>query len=119
MSPPEPGARTVPPVPVLRRRPVPLAASALLVAAGVTAALLTAEETGAGRGIQTRTTELSGIDAWTSRAEHALDAFDHHGHWTPLDRLRRARREKVDADLGELVERLADVAALTDVRRTA
>ncbi len=36
-----------------------------------------------------------------------------------LDRLARAQREQVNADLGELVERLADVAALCDVRRTA
>lgn len=54
-----------------------------------------------------------------NRAQHTLDAFDHDGRWTPLARLTRAQREKVNADLGELVERLADVAALTDVRRTA
>lgn len=69
--------------------------------------------------LKTRTTGLTGIDAWTSRAQHTLDAFDHDSRWTPLAELTRAQREKVDADLGELVERLADVAALTDVRRTA
>ncbi|MET7732062.1 EfeM/EfeO family lipoprotein [Streptomyces sp. NPDC005402] len=69
--------------------------------------------------LRTRTTGLTGIDAWMSRAQHTLDAFDHDGRWTPLAELTRAQREKVDADLSELVERLADVAALTDVRRTA
>jgi iron uptake system component EfeO len=69
--------------------------------------------------LKTRAVGLSGIDTWMARTERTLDGFDHDGHWTPLDRLTRAQREKVDADLGELVERLADVAALTDVRRTA
>jgi iron uptake system component EfeO len=69
--------------------------------------------------LKTRAVGLSGIDTWMTRAGRTLDGFDHDGHWTPLDRLTRAQREKVDADLGELVERLADVAALTDVRRTA
>ncbi|AYC43777.1 EfeM/EfeO family lipoprotein [Streptomyces griseorubiginosus] len=69
--------------------------------------------------LRTRATGLTGIETWMNRARHTLDAFGHDGRWTPLSRLTRAQREKVDADLGELVERLADVAALTDVRRTA
>lgn len=69
--------------------------------------------------LRTRATGLTGIDTWMNRAQLTLDAFDHDGRWTPLARLTRAQRERVDADLGELVERLADVAALTDVRRTA
>ena len=36
-----------------------------------------------------------------------------------MDRLPRAQREKLDADLSELAEHLAAVATLTDVRRTA
>jgi iron uptake system component EfeO len=69
--------------------------------------------------LKTRAAGLPGIDTWMARAGRTLDGFDHGGHWTPLDRLTRAQREKADADLGELVERLADVAALTDVRRSA
>ncbi|MFJ4205465.1 EfeM/EfeO family lipoprotein [Streptomyces sviceus] len=69
--------------------------------------------------LKTRSTGLTGVGTWMNRAQHALDAFDHHGRWTPLAELTRAQREKVNADLSELVERLADVAALTDVRRTA
>lgn len=69
--------------------------------------------------LKTRDSGLAGLDSWLDRTRRTLDGFDHDGHWTPLDQLPLARREKADADLGELVERLADVAALTDVRRTA
>ncbi|WP_151483788.1 EfeM/EfeO family lipoprotein [Streptomyces albicerus] len=69
--------------------------------------------------LTTRDTGLTGLDSQMDRAQHTLDGFDHDGRWTPLAELTRAQREKVNADLGELVERLADVAALTDVRRTA
>ncbi|MGW0609078.1 EfeM/EfeO family lipoprotein [Streptomyces sp. NPDC002788] len=69
--------------------------------------------------LKTRDSGLAGLDSWMNRTQHTLDAFDRDGRWTPLGRLTRAQREKVDADVGELVERLADVAALTDVRRTA
>ncbi|WP_405875493.1 EfeM/EfeO family lipoprotein [Streptomyces sp. NBC_00005] len=69
--------------------------------------------------LKTRDTGLSGIDSSMARARRTLDGQNHDGHWTPLARLTRTQREKVDADLGELVERLSDVAALTDVRRTA
>jgi iron uptake system component EfeO len=69
--------------------------------------------------LKNRAAGLPGIDSWTARTRRMLDGFDHDGRWTPLAQLTRAQREKVDADLGELVERLADVAALTDVRRTA
>ncbi|MCD9879916.1 EfeM/EfeO family lipoprotein [Streptomyces guryensis] len=69
--------------------------------------------------LKTRDKDLSGLDSWMTRARRTLDGGEHDGHWTALDALPRAQREKIDADLGELVERLADVAALTDVRRTA
>ncbi|MFE9452183.1 EfeM/EfeO family lipoprotein [Streptomyces sp. NPDC006739] len=69
--------------------------------------------------LTTRDTGLRGVDAWLDRAGHTLDALDRDGRWTPLTGLGRAQRERVDADLGELVERLADVATLTDVRRTS
>jgi len=65
--------------------------------------------------LKTRDAGLAGLDAWMNRARHTLDGVDAK----PLTRLTRAQREKVDADVGGLVERLADVAALTDVRRTA
>ncbi|MGW1751289.1 EfeM/EfeO family lipoprotein [Streptomyces sp. NPDC002092] len=69
--------------------------------------------------LKTRDKGLSELDSWMTRARHTLDAAEHDGRWTPLDRLPRAQREKLDADLSELAEHLAAVATLTDVRRTA
>ncbi|GAA3775782.1 EfeM/EfeO family lipoprotein [Streptomyces coacervatus] len=69
--------------------------------------------------LKTRHTDLSGLDSWMARTRRTLSGGEHDGRWTPLDRLGRAQREKTDADVGELVERLSAVAALTDVRRTA
>jgi len=69
--------------------------------------------------LKTRDTGLSGLDSWMARTRRTLDGHEHGGRWTPLAGLTRVQREKADADLGELVERLSDVAALTDVRRTA
>ncbi|MER6417833.1 EfeM/EfeO family lipoprotein [Streptomyces sp. NPDC001137] len=69
--------------------------------------------------LTTRDKGLSGLDSWMARARHTLDGGEHDGHWTPPARLPRPQREKIDADLGELAERLAAVATLTDVRRTA
>ncbi|MFD4875628.1 EfeM/EfeO family lipoprotein [Streptomyces sp. NPDC058420] len=69
--------------------------------------------------LKTRDSGFAELGTWMDRAQHTLDDLDHSGKWTPLTQLTRPQREKVDADLGGLVERLADVAALTDVRRTA
>ncbi|MER5217658.1 EfeM/EfeO family lipoprotein [Streptomyces sp. NPDC002838] len=69
--------------------------------------------------LKTRDSGLAELDSWMDRTQHTFDAFDHDGRWTPLAGLTRAQREKANADVGELVERLADVAAVTDVRRTA
>ncbi|MFD7994179.1 EfeM/EfeO family lipoprotein [Streptomyces mexicanus] len=62
---------------------------------------------------------LVALERKTHRAETLLDGFRHGGRWTPLDRLSRTEREKTDAVLGDLVERLASVATLCDPRRTA
>jgi len=69
--------------------------------------------------LKTRDAGFAELGDWLDRAQHTLDSLDHSGKWTPLAQLTRPQREKVDADLGGLVERLADVAALTDVRRIA
>ncbi|MEV0479038.1 EfeM/EfeO family lipoprotein [Streptomyces sp. NPDC050508] len=69
--------------------------------------------------LKTRDAGFGELGDWMDRAQHTLDGFDHSGKWTSLAQLTRPQREKVDSDLGGLVERLADVAALTDVRRTA
>jgi len=69
--------------------------------------------------LKTRDTGLSALDSWLDRTQHALDTFDHGGSWTPLDKLDRPARESVNSDMSELLERLADVAVLTDIRRTS
>ncbi len=66
-----------------------------------------------------RDPDIAGLDASLDRAAADLDAQDHGGTWTPLDRLTRDRRERINADFGDLLERLAPVAAIFDVRRTA
>ncbi|MGW1074760.1 EfeM/EfeO family lipoprotein [Streptomyces sp. NPDC002537] len=66
------------------------------------------------------------------RLDRAADLLDRYGpaagrtgpgrwtphRWTPLARLGRADREKIDAAIGDLTERLASVATLCEPRRT-
>ncbi|MER6311305.1 EfeM/EfeO family lipoprotein [Streptomyces sp. NPDC001657] len=62
--------------------------------------------------------ELPALERQLDRAQELLDGFRRDGRWTPLDRLDRRQRERTDAVLGDLVERLASVATLCDARRT-
>ncbi|MFE2378224.1 EfeM/EfeO family lipoprotein [Streptomyces sp. NPDC059398] len=62
---------------------------------------------------------LKELDGELDRTQAVLDGQEHDGHWTPPARLGRARREQVNAALSGLVERLADIAALCDVRRSS
>ncbi|WP_306191007.1 EfeM/EfeO family lipoprotein [Streptomyces sp. MK5] len=69
--------------------------------------------------LTTRYTGLTDLDRDMDRAQHTLDGFRHAGRWLRLNHLTRAQRERTDAVLGDLVERLASVATLCDPRRTA
>ncbi|MEV6012782.1 EfeM/EfeO family lipoprotein [Streptomyces sp. NPDC051976] len=62
---------------------------------------------------------LPRLDAAMDRTRRDLDAAHHGAGWTPLGDLTHTQRQAVNADLGDLLERLASVAALCDVRRTA
>jgi iron uptake system component EfeO len=63
--------------------------------------------------------QLSDVDKWQNRFEALVTAQRHaDGSWTPLSRLTKAQREKLDGALSELVEWLAPIAALTEPRRT-
>lgn len=62
---------------------------------------------------------LPGLNAAMNRARAALDAAHRGADWTPLERLTLRQREAINADFGELLEQLAPVAAIFDVRRTA
>ena len=60
---------------------------------------------------------LSEIDARLDRTRRLLRAQHRHGRWTPLDRLATLDRERINGAVGDLVERLSDVAAVATVRR--
>ncbi|MFF3560508.1 EfeM/EfeO family lipoprotein [Streptomyces sp. NPDC002574] len=68
--------------------------------------------------LSTRYPELPELDRELDETQDTLDGLAPDGQWTPLSRLTRAQREKVDAALDELVERLASVATLCEPRRT-
>ncbi|MFG2138335.1 EfeM/EfeO family lipoprotein [Streptomyces sp. NPDC048650] len=65
----------------------------------------------------TRYPDVPALEDELSRAQRMLDGFRQGGRWTPQARLDRTQRERTDALLGDLVERLASVATLCDVRR--
>ncbi|SEG96221.1 iron uptake system component EfeO, partial [Actinacidiphila yanglinensis] len=68
--------------------------------------------------LKTRDPGLAELDASLDRTQAALDAQHDDGRWTPLRDLTRTEREKINADFGDLLEQLAPVAAIFDVRRT-
>ncbi|WP_181138564.1 EfeM/EfeO family lipoprotein [Streptomyces sp. Ru73] len=71
--------------------------------------------------LTSRTPGLPGIERAMTRARKQLDQYEDGGaggRWVPLDRLSRTQREKLNGTFGDLVERLAEVAAVLDVRRT-
>ena len=68
--------------------------------------------------LKPRDSGLARLEASMARARTYTASFDHGGRWTPLDKLTRAQRERLDADFGDLLEQLAPVAAIFDVRRT-
>jgi len=69
--------------------------------------------------LTSRYPRLPRLDRQLDRTEGVLDRQRHEGRWTPLDALGRTQREKVNAEVGRLVESLADIAALCDTRRTS
>lgn len=60
---------------------------------------------------------LPALDAALDRTRRDLDRQHRAGRWTPLAALTRTDRERIDADLGELTERLAPVASICEPRR--
>ncbi|MEV4926312.1 EfeM/EfeO family lipoprotein [Streptomyces roseoverticillatus] len=69
--------------------------------------------------LRTRYPGLPALDRRLGRLARTLDAHARadHGGWTPLARLGRTERARINAAVGDLTERLASVAALCDVRR--
>jgi iron uptake system component EfeO len=67
-----------------------------------------------------RLPQLSDVDNWLNRTEAALRTAQRpDGSWTPVSRLDREQREKIDGAVSGLTERLAPVAAITEPRRVS
>jgi iron uptake system component EfeO len=62
---------------------------------------------------------LPELNAALDRTQRDLDAEHHGDTWTPLAALAQDRRERINSDVGGLLEQLAPVATIFDVRRTA
>ncbi|WP_409185568.1 EfeM/EfeO family lipoprotein [Amycolatopsis sp. VS8301801F10] len=63
---------------------------------------------------------LSKVDKWMERTKAALDsAKKPDNSWTPVRQLSAAQRQKLNADVSELTELLAPIAAIAEPRRTS
>ena len=68
--------------------------------------------------LSSRYPDLARTEAALASAQKLVEGFRAaDGTWTPLDRLTRADRERVDAALSDAAELLAPVAAICDPRR--
>lgn len=64
--------------------------------------------------------QLPKLDSWLTRTQTALDATHHpDGSWTPLAQLDSKQRQKLNADVSELTELLAPIAAIAEPRRVS
>lgn len=63
---------------------------------------------------------LSKVDDWLNRTQSTLDAARHpDGTWTPVAQLTQPQRQKLNADVSELTELLAPIAAIAEPRRVS
>jgi iron uptake system component EfeO len=60
--------------------------------------------------------KLSSAKAALAAAQKLVTGFDHAGTWSPLDMLTRAQRENLNAQMENVVELLAPIAAICDER---
>jgi iron uptake system component EfeO len=64
--------------------------------------------------------DLPKVDQWLTRTQTALEATQRpDGTWTPLTQLPTQQREKLNADVSELTELLAPIAAIAEPRRVS
>lgn len=64
--------------------------------------------------------DLSKVDTWLTRTQSLLDAAHRpDGSWTPLAQLPQKERQKLNADVSELTELLAPIAAIAEPRRVS
>ncbi|MEU0053302.1 iron uptake transporter permease EfeU [Streptomyces sp. NPDC006309] len=62
---------------------------------------------------------LPTVDADIARLQKLLDAAHHGGSWTPVSRLDSATRTRVNGATGQLLEDLAPIPDLLEIRRSA
>ncbi|MEU9989172.1 iron uptake transporter permease EfeU [Streptomyces sp. NPDC048045] len=62
---------------------------------------------------------LPTVDADITRVQKLLDAARHGSTWTPVDRLAAADRQRIDGATGQLLEDLAPVPDLLEIRKSA
>ncbi|OUC92372.1 hypothetical protein CA983_38145 [Streptomyces swartbergensis] len=62
---------------------------------------------------------LPTVDADIARLQALLDAEHHDGRWTPVDRLGRSAKERIDGATGQLLEDLSPVPDLLEIRKSA
>ncbi|WUL19547.1 EfeM/EfeO family lipoprotein [Amycolatopsis sp. NBC_00355] len=64
--------------------------------------------------------QLPKLDTWLTRTQTTLDAAHRpDGTWTPLAQLAPKQRQKLNADVSELTELLAPIAAIAEPRRVS
>lgn len=61
---------------------------------------------------------LGDVDRSLARVRGLLEAQRRHGRWTPVSSLERPERERLDGAVGQLLERLAPIATIAEVRRS-
>lgn len=66
--------------------------------------------------LRSRYPQLGQTERALAASSRLIASFDHHGHWTPLQSLSTRQDEKVDASLTGLVEMLAPIATIGDIR---
>jgi iron uptake system component EfeO len=62
---------------------------------------------------------LGQLESELTQTQQAVAATDVHGTWTPWSGLSTSQREHINADVSELVELLAPIAAICEPRRTS
>ncbi|WP_336157611.1 hypothetical protein [Amycolatopsis sp. VC5-11] len=63
---------------------------------------------------------LSKVDSWIKRTKATLDsAKKPDDSWTPVSQLSASQRQKLNADVSELTELLAPIAAIAEPRRVS
>jgi iron uptake system component EfeO len=70
--------------------------------------------------LATRFTGMPEVTRWLDRTQQLVDSQrPADGLWTPVEKLDQTTRERLNADLSELTEQLAPIAAICDIRRPA